>query len=60
MGTRMAPSYAYLFMNRFERSFLAQEHLVWKLDVPEQERLVYIIVGFTYHNNILSPCGLHT
>ena len=33
MGTRMAPSYANLFMDRFERSFLAQEPilpLVWK------------------------------
>ena len=33
MGTRMALSYANLFMDRFERSFLAQEPilpLVWK------------------------------
>ena len=33
MGTRMAPSYANLFMDRFERAFLAQEPLqplVWK------------------------------
>ena len=33
MGTRMGPSYANLFMDRFERSFLAQEPilpLVWK------------------------------
>ena len=33
MGTSMAPSYANLFMDRFERSFLAQEPilpLVWK------------------------------
>ena len=25
MGTKMAPSYANLFMDRFERAFLAQE-----------------------------------
>ena len=33
MGTRMAPSYANLFMDRFERAFLAQEPilpLIWK------------------------------
>ena len=33
MGTKMAPSYANLFMDRFERAFLAQEPtqpLVWK------------------------------
>ena len=33
VGTRMAPSYANLFMDRFERAFLAQEPilpLVWK------------------------------
>ena len=24
MGTKIAPSYAYLFMDRFERAFLAQ------------------------------------
>ena len=33
MGTRMAPSYANLSMDRFERAFLAQEPilpLVWK------------------------------
>ena len=33
MGTRMAPSYANLFMDRFERAFLAQQPilpLVWK------------------------------
>ena len=33
MGTKMAPSYANLFMDRFERAFLAQEPiqpLIWK------------------------------
>ena len=33
MGTKMAPSYANLFMDRFERAFLSQEPiqpLVWK------------------------------
>ena len=33
IGTKMAPSYANLFMDRFERAFLAQEPillLVWK------------------------------
>ena len=33
MGTKMAPSYANLFMDRFERAFLAQkpiQPLIWK------------------------------
>ena len=38
MGTRMAPSYANLFMDRFERSSLAQEPilpLVWKRHIDD-------------------------
>ena len=38
MGTKMASSYANLFMDRFERAFLAQEPiqpLIWKLYIDD-------------------------
>ena len=38
MGTKMAPSYANMFMDRFERAFLAQEPikpLIWKLCIDD-------------------------
>ena len=45
MGTKMAPSYANLFMDRFERAFLAQvptQLLVWKRYIDD---ILCILIG---------------